>query len=525
MNEMSGLDASFLYLETPSTPMNNGLVLVFDDAIDFGKLRMLLAERVRLIPSMIQRLEVIADNLDKPVWIVDPDFDLHNHLRRIRLHAPGNWDQIRRLASKFIAEPLDRSHPLWEMLFVEGVNQLSFAPAGATVLIIKVHHAAADGVSGSEILTMLFSESPEGKDVSHLNPFEPEEPPSHVGKLIQGGKHLAKLPLHAASAVRGAAVTGSKDAYITARVTGGKTPTLPLISAPPTILNAHVEAGRRWDGILLSLDRLKVMKDAAGVKVNDVALAIGSGALRRYLLAKDALPDSPLVTTVPVSLHRPGEDDDGAGNAITFMFVPLATDVADPMERLQAIYRNSQKEKAFLMAIDANTAPSFLELIPFRMAERAVRVYTKTGVTDYMRPLYNAVITNVPGPQQPIYLAGKRLLALFGMAPNFDGLGMTMTIFSYNGIIGFAPLMAENLVSKADMELFLQALIDSSLELEELLIDDNDSGAVLLFNPLADGGTSDTEGHRCWHTERSGQRCTNTVPFGAAFCPEHQPVA
>ncbi len=524
MNELSGLDTSFLYLETPSTPMNNGLVLVFDDAIDFGQLRRLLDERVRLIPSMIQRLEMTAGHVDKPVWIVDPDFDLHNHLHRIRLHEPGNWDQIRRLASKFIAEPLDRSHPLWEMLFVEGVRQLPFAPAGASVLIVKVHHAAADGVSGSEILSMLFSDTPEGTDVSHLNPFEPEEPPSHVGKLIQGGKHLAKLPLHAANAVKGAAVTGSKDAYIAARYTGGKTPTLPLISAPPTILNAHVEAGRRWDAILLSLDRLKAMKDAAGVKVNDVALAIGSGALRRYLLAKDALPGSPLVTTVPVSLHRPGESDDGSGNAITFMFVPLATDEADPLARLQTIYENSQKEKAFLLAVDASTVPSFLELIPFRLAEDAVRIYTQTGVTDILRPLYNAVITNVPGPQQPIYLAGKRLLALFGMAPNFDGLGMTMTIFSYNGVIGFAPLMAKNLVSESDMALFLQALIDSAIELEQLLIDDGDAGAVILFNPLTSADDAG-DGHRCWHTERTGERCTRIAPPGAAFCHEHRPPA
>jgi hypothetical protein len=378
MQALSGLDSSFLYLEDAHQPMHVGSVLVFEGSMNFEDFRETMASRVHLVPRLRQRLAMVPFGIGKPYWVEDPAFNLDMHLQHVALPSPGSWKELRGLAARTFSVPLDRTRPLWEMTFVEGLDQIPQVPPGSVAVINKVHHAAIDGVSGADMMSVLLD--------------------------------ITKEPRR--GALRAAAQVRNK---------GIDAPPVPM-TAPPTPINHTITGQRIWNTALLELDRVKGIRKIAGCTLNDVVLAICAGALRRYLDEKGELPDKPLLAMVPVSTR--GQDEHGKmGNKVSAMLLDIATDIADPVERLNVIKEHTQGGKAFERAGATRAFVDLWDFIPFGLANRVLRLYSRFRVAEMHNPLFNLVITNVPGPQVDMYMAGHKLLATMGMAPLVDGMG------------------------------------------------------------------------------------------------------
>jgi hypothetical protein len=283
--------------------------------------------------------------------------------------------------------------------------------------------------------------------------------------LLSGSKNLVLRPMK----IPRLALTTTQSvlgATYVQRILRMRMPTLPF-QAPETPLNDVVSAQRIWNTALLSLDRIKEIKNRAGVTVNDVVLTICSGALRLYLLAHDALPDEPLVICAPVSVRSKSQKNE-LGNQVSAMFVQLPTNESDPVESLLTVHRNTRKEKAYQSAVSARWLLDYSEFVPFGLANEAVRLYTQYRTVRRHRPIFNLIITNVPGPQMPLHLAGKRVLAVMGTAPVGDGLSLIITVLSYNGILSISPTAGVNIMP--DMEQFVEMIRDSADQLEAAVL-------------------------------------------------------
>ncbi len=465
MNPLSGLDATFLYLEQPNSPMHIGSVSVIDGSLEFERFRALVASRLHLMPKMRQRLIEVPLSIDYPYWADDPNFNINLHLQRIALPSPGGWRELRALASGIFSRPLDRSRPLWEITFVEGLETVTQVPPGSVALIAKIHHAALDGVGGADLMTVLYDLSAESKPIPDPEPFNPAPLPNELNVVTRSAMDFAKNPLKLPRILAQTAVSTVK-AGVVSRVQRAELPTVPF-TAPPTRLNKVVSAQRKWNAALISLDRVKTLKNALGVTLNDVMLAICAGALRRYLLEKDELPSKSLVAMIPISVRDPSEKGEG-GNKVSNMLVQLGTDIADPIERLERIHDNTKRGKLYQMAIGAKALTNLAETVPFGVGNQAARLYSRLNLAERINPVFNVVITNVPGPQRPIYLDGHQLLAHMGTAPIIDGMGLIITIFSYNGVIAISPTSDAN--SMPDVDLFTRYLRESANNLESLIL-------------------------------------------------------
>ncbi len=461
LEPLSGLDSMFLYLETPRSPMHVGSVCILEGDLTFDAFRAHLASRLHLVKSFRQRLVEVPLGLDKPYWIDDPDFNIDWHLHHTALPKPGDWRQLRRLSARLFARPLDRSRPLWEMVFVEALDRIPQVPPGSVGIISKIHHAAIDGMSGVDIAGVLFDLSKSPRDVAPPPPALRHAIPSNRELVRKAARQLARRPRLVPGLVR----EGVK-ATLRARGQKDATPTMPF-GAPPTPINAPVSADRLWNTALLSLDRVKQLKRIMGCTVNDVVLAICSGALRRYLAEKDALPDEPLVAMVPVSTRTAAEKNT-MGNQVSAMFVPLATNVADPVERVKRVHGTTVAQKTYQGAIDAKALMQASELVPFGIAGQAARLYSRTKMSNLHRPMFNCVITNVPGPQVPLYLNGARLLAQMAMAPILDGMGLLIAVTTYDGVMTLSSTSSPAVMP--DLDVFSRYLREAANELEAAVL-------------------------------------------------------
>ena len=429
---LSGLDASFLYLETPTLHMHVSMTAVFDPSTvpggySFDRLRRLIEERLPLAPVFQRRLIEVPFHLGHPLWVDDPDFDIDNHVRHAALPRPGGVAELADFAADVSSRKLHRDRPLWEMWIVEGLA------GGHVAMVAKLHHSTVDGVSGAELLGTLFDLDaepgdrvvPERPSVGHvpsefelvgqaiatraLRPFE------MAGTLLRTARGIASVVL-----LRRHEATDAKAA-------------LPL-TAPRTSINVAVTARRRVAFAAASLGDVKRLKDAMGTTVNDVVLAMVTGALRRYLLEGDELPDSPLVSVVPVSVAPDTADLKGA-NQVSAMFVQLPTEVPDPLERLRVIHLGTKGAKEEHRALGAATLQDWAEHATPNVFALAARLYTRIRMADRHRPIANLVVSNVPGPDVPLYFGGAEMKAAFPLGPVMDGMGLNITIMSYRGVL------------------------------------------------------------------------------------------
>ena len=442
MERLSGLDASFLYFETPNMHQHVAMTAVFDPSTvpggySFDKVKDFIASRLHLVPPFRRRVVQVPFRLNHPIWIEDPDFDLDYHIRRIGAPSPGGLRELSDLAAQIASTPLDRSRPLWELYVIEGLEHDHIG------IVTKMHHCAIDGVSGSELMVHLFDLAPEGRDLDPPPAREPDKVPSEVelvghALVSRAKRQVQLLPLLGRTVQSlGTLVQRHRDPETVA----GAVP----LTAPRTPFNAAITPHRRVSFARVSLDDVKTVKKTVGVTVNDVVLGLVAGTLERYLRTHDALPEDPLVAVCPVSVRT--DDERGQqNNKVSAMFVSLCTDVRDPIERLRAISVTTQGAKEDHNAIGAKFLQNWAEHAAPTTFALASRLYSRLHLADRHRPIHNLVISNVPGPPFPLYYAGARLVAAYPMGPVMEGAGLNITVMSYMDSVDMGFMACRELV-------------------------------------------------------------------------------
>jgi diacylglycerol O-acyltransferase / wax synthase len=455
VERLTRLDASFLYLEEPDTPMHVGGVLILDappGGVD--ALAALVEARLALVPRYRQRVAEVPGHLANPVWVDDPDFDIAYHVRRNGLPRPGTERQLLDLVSRLTSRPLDRSRPLWEAYLVEGLSE------GRVAVVTKTHPALVDGLSAIDIGQVLLDVEP---DVPAPDPVEwiPRRPPSGAELVWQALDEYARRPSAVVDTARGALTDVRSTASRLTGVASGllRTARKTLLPAPQSPLNAPVGRQRRVAVARADLDDLKAIRKAQGGTVNDVLLNVVTGALREWLLSRGepVVVGTSIRALVPVSMQ---DEEADTGNRVSSYLVDLPVGEPNPRVRLtrlsyamRGIAQHGQSVGADSLIALAGFAPPTLHALGARAAR---------GLS---RRLFNLVVTNVPGPQVPLYAAGSRMLEVFPVVPLARGQGLSIGMTSYNGQVFFG-LNAER-DSVGDVEVLADLIEQEVAELVE----------------------------------------------------------
>ena len=497
MEQLSGQDASFLYFEVPHAPMHIGSFCIYDPQTapgGFVRFKDILAHvesRLHLSRAFRQRLVHVPLNMDHPWWVEDPSFDLEFHVRHIALPKPGDWRQLCIQVARLHARPLDQSRPLWEMYVIEGLDEVEGAPPGSFAVMVKIHHAMIDGVSGSEITEYIHDIEADPANKPVAQPWQPESQPSPVELMTRANVNNATQPLRWLELM-------SRSMPSMARFTEGLSRQEFKMQgqAPRTRFNRAVTGHRVVDGRSFDLTEVRAIKNALeGATVNDVVLAIVGGALSRYLSHHgDQLGES-LVAMAPVSVRDEGEKA-SAGNKVSAMMVQLGSHLADPLARLAFVRDSTSNSKAINQAVGARNLADYSQFIPSQLAGLASRLMTSPSIramteslAENAVPVFNTVVTNVPGPQIPLYFAGARMTKFMPLGPVMDGLAIFHPVFSYCGQIAVAfTSCREALPDPAFYAECLQASFD---ELKAAAIGSDDSTAPDIATDVAKGVAKD----------------------------------
>jgi WS/DGAT/MGAT family acyltransferase len=430
MQRLSGLDASFLYLETAAQPLHVCSILELDTSTvpggyTFDRLHDALGLRIKAMPQFREKLADSRFNLDHPVWVEDNDFDVDRHLHRIGLPSPGGRSELAEICGHIASLPLDRTRPLWEMWVIENVAGTDAHEGGRIAVMTKVHHAGVDGVTGANLMSQLCTTEP---DAPPPDPVEGVGDASGLEIAISGAVKFATRPLKLANMLP---ATASTVIDTVKRARSGLTMAAPF-AAPRTAFNANITGHRNVAFAQLDLEDIKTVKNHFGVKVNDVVMALVSGVLRRFLIDRGELPDTTLVATVPVSVHdksdRPGR------NQVSGMFSRLETNIEDPAARLKSIAEANSVAKQHSLAIGATLLQDWTQFAAPAVFGVAMRVYAASRLSG-AKPVHNLVVSNVPGPQVPLYFLGSKVKALYPLGPIFHGSGLNITVMSLTGTL------------------------------------------------------------------------------------------
>jgi WS/DGAT/MGAT family acyltransferase len=434
VEQLSGQDATFLYLESARMPMHIGSVNVYDQStapggqVRFKQILDLVESRLHRARAFRQRLARVPLELDYPYWINDPDFDLEFHVRHIALPKPGDWRQLCIQVARLHSRILDLSRPLWEMYVIEGLDEVAGLPAGSYALLTKIHHAAIDGATGAEITAALHDLSPEGSVVAPDRQWVAERPPSDLELMLRTYGNNVRQPFRLLKVLSDAVPAVARVQRQLRREELHRAG-----DVPRTLFNATVSPHRVFEGRDFALSDVKAIRRAMpGVTVNDVVLAICGGAIRRYLLHRGALPEQSLVAMAPVNV-RTDDQAGAAGNQVSAMAVALRTDVPDALDRLRAVHAHTRDAKELSQAYGARLMTDLNRHIPAATLALAGRLVTRMGVANVIKPLFNCVVTNVPGPQIPLYMNGARMVTQYGLGPVGDSVGLFIPVLSYNG--------------------------------------------------------------------------------------------
>jgi diacylglycerol O-acyltransferase len=459
VQQLTGLDAAFLAMETSSVYGHVGSICVLDPStapqpVTLERLTALIESRLHLIPPFRRRLVEVPFGLDQPYWIEDPDFDIEYHVRELALPEPGDDKQLAEQAARLHARPLDRRRPLWELYLIHGLQ------GGQKAIYTKVHHAAIDGVSGNDILAAVLDLEPGGTDRGEAPAWECDKQPGQVEMLARGALSLTAQPLRAARMSYGLMRSLPNLATHQAR------PRLPVVDrllgrdasvllapsglrAPATPFNKAISPHRRWAFRSLPLAEVKRIKNALGVTVNDVVMALTAGGLRRWLTDHDALPDAPLVAAVPVSV-RTAEQQGTGGNRVSMMIAPLPTHLDSPHERAQAAHQAMRAAKEQHGALPADLLADAAQFAMPALAGQAARMAARLRLVERVNA-FNLIVSNVPGPDIPLYYAGCRLVAYYPLSAIADGQGLNVTVMSLGGQLHFGLIADRELVPDLDV--------------------------------------------------------------------------
>lgn len=450
LTRLSGLDASFLYAETATTPMNviaTVVIAASDDgsAPDFGAILRRVEARLPDLPPFRRRLVEAPLGLDHPVWIDAPDVDVRDHARRITAPAPGGPEELARVVAQVAARRLDRSRPLWELWLVDGLAE------GRSALLLKTHHAALDGVSGAGLLLHLFDRDGETSVAPGLDETGPQAPGTAVepsaARLL--GHTLQQIPeraRHCGEAFEAARRTLNAVSRTWLRSGSDTAKLVKPFSAPRTPFNRALTRQRRVAWSRAKRADLALVREAFGGSQNDVVLAACAASLRQYLLVRGALPERPLVAAMPISSRLPA--DGLLGNHISASLVELPVEIADPIERLARITRSTRAAKRFAARMGLRSLESLAEMVSPSIARPALQLYSRWQLADRHAPLHNVVISNVQGPPRPFSLAGAQVEAIHPHGPLMEGVGLNITVLGYAGHIDVGVLACPGAVDR-----------------------------------------------------------------------------
>ena len=441
VERLSGLDAFFLYIETPTMHTHVALTAVLDTSTmpggySFEAMRRHIAERVHLVRPFRQKVVEVPLRVHHPVWVDDTDFDIDRHLRRIAVPAPGGLRELSHLVGHIASVQLERNKPLWELWIIEGLAE------GRVAFVAKVHHSAMDGASAAELLPAFLDLEPEPTGRVEPPPFRPTAAPDDWELLgasaIDRVRSLGSLPSLA-----------RKTTQSITRIRRGRREThnaagTPL-TAPTTVFNGPITAQRSVAFARVSLPQVKEIKSAFGATVNDVLMTTCAMAMRRYLEGRKDLPDTPLVTACPVSVRT--EDQRGEqNNRLSVMFTKLHTDVADPVGCLLATQRTASAAKSEHELIGPETLGAWAELADPMASRVASTLYSNANLAAHHRPALSFILSNIPGPPFPVYLGGAEMERAYPMGPVLEGAGLNVTMLSYRESVDFGFLGATELL-------------------------------------------------------------------------------
>jgi len=479
MKQLSGADAMFLQFEHGNNFMHVASLAIYDPAtapgggVRFKDILRFFASRLEEFPQFRRRLVALPLSLDRPYWIEDSGFDVEFHVRHIALPRPGDWRQLCIQVARLHSRPLDRSKPLWEAYVIEGLHNVPGVPEGSFALYTKMHHAMVDGESGTEIMKALHSLSPEAVDPEEVPTGdytadrEPRLLELYSRAVVHGVERIPGLARFSLGTARRFAQLG-RDAV--GNLPGAGAEALPMLRAllsgdvsqvlsrlpPATRFSGEVSAHRVFEAVGLSFADLQVIRRQAGsATINDLFLAIVGGTLNKYLGAKGELPDTSLVAMVPMSLR--GEDKGGdRGNQVGATLMPVHSQVADPLERLRQIHDSAQKSKRMSDAVGKELARDLLEVIPPPVSAALLRRVKLPGT--------GLTVSNVRGPDAPLYMAGARLVNYAPISIAVDGMGLNVTGFSYAGTMWICAVSCREMLP--DPGFFADCMRESFAELK-----------------------------------------------------------
>jgi diacylglycerol O-acyltransferase len=486
MRQLSALDTQFLAVEDSSTTGHVGSVLLLDPStapggeLTLDRICQIHEERLHLAPILRKRLVDVPLSLGRPYWADDPQFDLEFHLREIALPGKGTYEQLGEQVARIHARPLDRSRPLWEAYLIHNVE------GGKQAYYSKIHHAAIDGVSGSEILETLLDLEPEPREVEPPSePWQPSEPslgdlavrtvagvvrhPFTLMRTVPRSlPHVFDLP--GATNFPGVRTVNDIVGAASKLVGGSDGKPVRDLRTPRTPLNKPITAHRRFAFGSLPLDEIKQVKNAFNMTVNDVVMTLTTSALRKWLLDHDALPSVPIVVAVPVSIRT--EDAEDGGNQVSVMLAEMPTHLPDPRERLAFVTDSMNAAKRQFRTVPATILQDLSAVIPTALsglaARQLFRLVTVPGLP------FNLFVSNVPGPQLPLYVAGAKVLGIYPASAVTSMTGaLNITLFSYNGALDFGLIAAREVVPDVwNLIDYLREALDELLKLEEVVAAD-----------------------------------------------------
>jgi diacylglycerol O-acyltransferase len=452
-DRLSPLDVSFLYLEEETTPMHVGSVAVFQapgTGFDRDSLSALIADRIALVPRYRQKVRWVPGRIANPVWVDDDQFDIDHHLRLRRLPEPGADSDLRELVGEVMAERLDRSRPLWEMYIVEGLSDHRFA------VVTKTHHAMVDGATALDIGQVILDDSPLAREVI-VAPWVPRPEPTGAELVLEAVAEAIRTPAIAVDALRSEAVDLQVIADRLARSALGIFSAVRTLAAPTfaSALNADIGVARRFGTVAADLDDFKAIRKAHGGTINDVVLAVVAGALRSWLMSRgDKIATNTVVyALVPMSIRSEGTS---SGNQVTAYICPLPVGESQPVVRLGRVSYEMNKVKSAGQGVAAETLVGVAGFAPPTLHALGAR-----SASELSRKMFNTVISNVPGPQFPLYADGARMIAAYPVVPLAKGQAVSIGLTSYDGGVYFG--LNADYDTMADIDLLAEC-IQASLE-------------------------------------------------------------
>ena len=454
VDRLSPLDVSFLYLETPTTAMHVGGVVVFESpegGFDYDRLVELIAQRISLVPRYRQKVREVPGGLANPIWVDDEDFDVTYHVRRSALPKPGNDAQLRDLVGRLMSRRLDRNRPLWETYLVEGLE------GGRVGIITKTHHAMVDGVSAVDLGTVMLDLTPTPREVP-ADDWTPAHAPGSVALVTGAVTDLVKRPTQAIDTARSAVMDARSTIDKLSSVAGGLVSSLRTVArpAPGSPLNVAIGEQRRFGMARTDLDDYKKVRKAHGGTVNDVVLATVAGALRTWLLTRGeaVTPTTTIRAMVPVSVRAEG-DGGHLGNRVSSYFVDLPVGEGNAVMRLHQVSFAMRAHKDSGQSVGADALVQLSGFAPPTLHSLGAR-----AASGFTRRLFNLVVTNVPGPQFPLYAAGARMLEMYPVVPLAKGQAVSVGVTSYCGGVFFGLNADRDAMPDIDV---LSACLEESL--------------------------------------------------------------